>query len=94
MKKICKMIDKIMDELHGARSYAEKWVEYMNMKTTWAKMYHEMAEQELNHAKYLKVMLDEFYESMGYKNEKTVKAYEDAIEHYARCVGEIKMILG
>lgn len=51
-------IDHIKDELDGAKEYAEKVVEY---KPQLAKMYQEMAQAELNHAKYLVDMGNQCY---------------------------------
>lgn len=51
MKKIQILVDKIEDELEGAKDYAET---YLDMKSraqsTWANKYKSMAEQELSHA--------------------------------------------
>lgn len=61
MEKIKKLADEIMDEICSAKEYAE---EYLTFKAkskvnesgdyeTWAKRYHEMAEDELKHGEYL-----------------------------------------
>ena len=59
MTHIKELCDEIMDELHSAKEYAE---EYLTFKAkddgsknygTWAKRYHEMAEDELKHANYI-----------------------------------------
>ena len=53
MTTIKKYVDKIKDELEGARDYAEKYVEYKvkdNMHS--ANRYKEMANDELKHAMY------------------------------------------
>ena len=54
MTRIKEMVDKINDELHGAKDYAE---DYLTMKAknnvNWANRYKEMSTDELKHAGYL-----------------------------------------
>lgn len=51
MKMIKDLVDKIDDELCGAKDYAEKYVEYkVKGEMSWANKFKDMASQELNHA--------------------------------------------
>ena len=53
MTTIKKYVDKIKDELEGARDYAEKYVEYkVKDDMHSANRYKEMANDELKHAMY------------------------------------------
>lgn len=63
MTKIKKMADQILEELDGAKAYAESYVECKAKGDgTWANRYKEMAQDELKHA--------------GYIHEKTVSEIE------------------
>ena len=59
MTKIKKLADEIMDELDSAKEYAEEYLAFKAKDDgsknygTWAKRYHEMADDELKHAGYL-----------------------------------------
>lgn len=53
MRIIQNYVDKIDDELEGAKDYAEKYVEYrVKGDGTTANRYKEMANDELKHAMY------------------------------------------
>lgn len=61
MTKIKEQVDHILDELCGAKEYAECYVmEKSKGNTQWANRYKEMANDELKHANYLhdKVVAD------------------------------------
>lgn len=54
MKKIKKLADKIEDEIHGAKEYAECYLtEKAKGNTSLANRYREMANDELKHATYI-----------------------------------------
>ena len=54
MTKIKKMSDQIMDEVCGAKEYAEMYVESKAKgNQTWANRYREMSLDELKHAQYI-----------------------------------------
>lgn len=61
MERIKKLAEEVMDEIHSAKEYAEEYLTFkakneVNASSnygTWAKRYHEMAEDELRHASYL-----------------------------------------
>lgn len=51
MKAIKRLVNKIDEELAGAQSYAEMYVEEKSEgNTEWAKEFREMAEDELKHS--------------------------------------------
>lgn len=53
MKTIKKYVEAIKDEVHGAKEYAEKYVECKAKgNTSMATRYKEMANDELKHAMY------------------------------------------
>lgn len=61
MTKIKSQVDHILDEVCGAKDYAECYVESKAKgNTQWANRYKEMAQDELKHANYLheKVVAD------------------------------------
>lgn len=61
MTKIKSQVDNILDEVCGAKDYAECYVESKAKgNTQWANRYKEMAQDELKHANYLheKVVAD------------------------------------
>ena len=54
MTKIKRQVEHILDELEGAKEYAECYVsEKAKGNTQWATRYKEMANDELKHAMYL-----------------------------------------
>lgn len=54
MTKIKHYVEKIEEELCGAKDYAEKYVEYKaKSDMQWANRYKEMANDELKHAMYI-----------------------------------------
>lgn len=54
MRKIKKMSDHILEELEGAKQYAETYLDFKAKgNATWANKYKEMANDELKHANYL-----------------------------------------
>ena len=54
MTKIKKLTDDMLEELEGAKKYAECYVEKKAKdETSWANRFKEMANDELKHAMYL-----------------------------------------
>lgn len=54
MTKIKKMADAMLDEIEGAKDYAECYIEYKAKgNSTWANKYKEMSNDELKHAMYI-----------------------------------------
>lgn len=61
MTKIKKLTEHILEELDGAKEYAECYIEAKAKgNTQWANRYKEMANDEIKHANYLhdKVVAD------------------------------------
>lgn len=55
MRMIEKMIEALEDEIHGAKKYAEKYIENMAKgNNSRAVKYKEMAQDELKHAGYVR----------------------------------------
>lgn len=96
MKKIKMYLDRIKDELHGAKNYAECYVYYKTSKPEWSRKYHDMAMQELNHAQNFKDMGTQEYEEISktYISQKCKEEWEDCMWKYADKVARIKMMLG
>lgn len=55
MKIIQDLVEEIKDELHGAKCYAKKATRYKTENPTMAKMYYDMANDELKHTDMLHV---------------------------------------
>lgn len=55
MKIIQDLVEEIKDELHGAKCYAKKATRYKTENPTMAKMYYDMANDELKHSDMLHV---------------------------------------
>lgn len=54
MRKIKQLVELIDEELEGAQTYAEKYVEYKaEDDSTWANRFKQMSNDELNHANYI-----------------------------------------
>ena len=60
MTKIKLLADEMLEELEGAKNYAECYLEKKSLgETNWATKFKEMAEDELTHASYLHEMIVE-----------------------------------
>lgn len=77
-------IEHIVDELDGAMEYAEMYISNKRTNPSWSKMYSEMANAELTHAKFLINMGDDYISGLSWVPEDddeawskcTAKAYE------------------
>lgn len=76
MRKIEHYIDEIKEETCGAMEYAEKYLEYKNSNPQWSRMYSEMAEQELNHAEYLRTIGQGIMDALPWVSEDCKEAWE------------------
>lgn len=90
MKLIQKLADHIEDELHGAKCYAEKYLEAKAFKNQEAAQYREMAGDELRHAEILhniavaKVQtLGAVYTAPAEMQEKWDRLHREYTEKYA-----------
>ena len=93
MRKVEKWIKHIEDEIHGALSYAEKYVFFKNSKPQWASMYSEMAMQELNHAENLRMIGQAMMDELAWVPEEDTQAWENSIYKAAEKVALVKMML-
>lgn len=54
MERIKKLADEMMEEVCGAKEYAERAIMYrVNGESNWSNRFREMANDELKHAGYL-----------------------------------------
>lgn len=93
MKKIKYYIDHIKDEVCGAMEYAQKYIEYKSTHPQWAKMYSEMANAELNHAKYLHVIGAEHISSLSWVPEEDKEAWDKCTKRVTEKIVLIKLML-
>ena len=59
MQKIKKYVDRIKEELDGAKEYAEDFLANKKVNPSWSKMYYDMARDELKHAEFLHEMVQD-----------------------------------
>ena len=93
MKKIDKYIEQVKEEVQDAMHYAERYVMFKNTRPQFARMYHEMAENELMHSDYLctigQTMIDEF----AYTPEDDLDAWDAMVAHTAEQKAIVKLML-
>lgn len=97
MRIIKKLVNRIDDELHSAKNYAEKYVEYKSKgDMNCANKYKEMAQDEIKHAMYF----HDFVVSKIQDISKTItpptemeKKWEYDHKDYIERVAYIKQIL-
>lgn len=88
-----KYTDHICEECDGAMEYATKYVEYKKPKTEWASRYKEMAEDELKHAEYLNMMLDEWVDSVSWFSADDRELMQHAKAKMAEKMAIVRMML-
>lgn len=97
MKRIKKLVDKLNEEICGAKDYAEKYLEHKaKSDTTWANRYMEMAEDELRHAEYIHELVVKEIEEMRSVFTPPVEMMERwdrAHKKYVEKVAIIKQLL-
>ena len=74
--------EHICEELDGAEDYIKRAIEIKAMDISWAKMLHEMSQQELAHAGYFYKMATDYY-------SKVTSAYGTPPEYMEECMEEI-----
>lgn len=97
MRMIKNYVDHMIEELEGAKDYAEKYVECKaNGNMAHANKYKEMAQQELNHAMNIHGFATEAVDKLSKiytppvdMQEKWDKAHKEYVEEAAH----IKMML-
>lgn len=95
MKMVKYYIDELKDEMHGAKNYAEKYVEYKTSRPTWGKYYKTMAEQELVHAGYIKEMAQQAIDEIKatYIGEEDMEAWTECMNKYADCMAVCRIMV-
>lgn len=97
MTKIKKLVDNIKEELCGAKSYAEHYVEQKAKgNSQWANRFKEMSQDELNHATYLHELtiseIEELSKVITPPN-KMLEKWEKIHSEYVEEVAWIKQML-
>jgi hypothetical protein len=81
------------DELEGAYKYAEKYIYYANSNPEWAKMYAEMAKQELHHADMLHKIYQDAFNDMRWVSDEDKDAWEKCVNHKAEVTALVELML-
>lgn len=96
MKMIKKYVDRIQDELEGAKEYAEKYLANKKTNPTWSKKYYDMAKDELKHAEYLHEMVQDEIKVLSESftpPQEMVDKWEKAHNHYVEDYAWIEQML-
>ena len=93
MKMIQRYIDSMCDELNGAAEYAEYYIIYKSSMPQWSKMYQKMANDELDHAEYIREMAQTFADGLSWISDHDKDCWKNAIDHYAEMVAKTKVML-
>lgn len=97
MKYIKKLVDELDDELHSAKCYAEKYVEFKaEDDMTWASKFKSMASDELAHASNIHALVVEKIESLRKyytPPEDMMEKWEKAHTAYVEKAAWIKQML-
>lgn len=93
MKIVHNIICGIKEEIHGAMSYAERYLEYKASKPDWAKRFAEMAQQELVHADYLGQIGQEKISALPWMSEDDKDAWEHCNSRVAEKTAVVKLML-
>ena len=93
MKKVERMRDCLKEELDGAQKYAEKYIYFANTKPEWAKMYSEMARQELKHADMLHTIYQQAFDDMRWVSDEDREMWEKCIDHKAEVTALVELML-
>ena len=97
MKRIQDLVDKIDDEIEGAKCYAEEYLTYKAKGNgTWAGRYKAMAEDELKHAMYIHDRAMEEINELSKAFTPPVEMqqkWDEAHKGYVERVAWVKMML-
>lgn len=97
MKRIQDLVEKIDDELEGAKEYAECYLTYKAKgESTWATKYKEMANDELKHAMYIHDKAMEDIKELSAVYTPPVEMQEEwdkSHKKYVECVAWIRQML-
>ena len=88
--------EQIKEELEGAKDYIIKAMELKPMNPSWSKQFADMSSQELNHAKYLYDLFNDYYKTLS-GSYTTMPEYIDDIrdeinEIYTDCFPKVKIM--
>lgn len=93
MKAVEKYIDHIREEVHDAMDYAEKYVIFKNTRPQFARMYHEMAENELTHSEYLRQIGQTMMDEYAYKPNEDVDNWNSCVKMMAEQSAIVRLML-
>lgn len=97
MKVIAELVEKIDEELEGAKMYAEKYVEEKaENNNEWSNSFRTMAENELEHAMKMHsyaVQKIEKLKTVYQPSQEMLDKWEVAHKSYVDRVARIKQIL-
>lgn len=93
MRRMDKAIKEVKDELHGACKYAENYIFFANSHPEWAKLYHEMAMQELNHAEVDYKIGTEMMNELKWVDEESKEKWQELGNHVAEKTAWVKLML-
>jgi len=97
MKKIQRLVDRIDEEICGAKDYAESYLEYKAIgNSSTAAIYKKMASDELTHATYIHDIATQEIESLRTVYKPPVEMQEKwdkSHKHYVEKVAWIQQML-
>lgn len=93
MKVVHKFVEAISEEMDGAKMYAEKYIEHKTSHPQWAKMYSEMAANELNHADYLHMIGQETIDNLSWVSEEDKEVWEKCGKRATEKGAVVKLML-
>ena len=93
MKRMEKAIKEVHDELHGACKYAENYLFFANTHPEWAKMYHQMATEELGHADMLYKLGTAMAGELKWISEDDKTAWNELANKMAEKTAWVKLML-
>lgn len=87
---------EIIEELHSAKLYAKLAIEHKVSNPTWAKVFLELSQDELKHAKAWFNMWTEYYSTLStaYKEipKYVIESNEFINDEYSDCLVEIRIL--
>ena len=93
MKTMETYISKVCDEANDAMHYAEQYLINKNRNPQWAKMYMDMANQELLHANYLKSIGDDMIAAAAWVPEDDLDRWDNCVAKMAEKEAMVRVML-
>lgn len=93
MKKVEHYKNMLMEEVEGAKMYAEYYIAYKNTSPQWAKMFASMARDELQHANYIETISQEAVSKMAWVPEEDQEKWERCLKKKAETVALVELML-